>query len=381
MTRRLATLLQPRRAPGLARFAPAALVAVAVGVAVTPRPATLVERAYAGALYPALQAGLTTLSNAVPIALLDIAIVAAIGAALWCWLGAVRQTRRTRAVAPLLAAARVTAVVAAAGYLWFVTVWGLNYARQPLDDRLHLPPDAASAAEVLTLLDLAVEGANRHYGAAHADRLTSSDTEREIARALHAVEARHGRPRATVPGRPKPTLLAAYFRMAGVDGLTAPVALETLLNPDLTPAERPFVLAHEWAHLSGYAPEADANFVAWLVTMEPGAGVVSRYSGYLFLLSETAVQVPREARRASLARLTEGPRRDLDAIAARARQRIDVVQRVGWRVYDRYLQSQGVREGIMSYSRVVDVIARARRAPRAPDAPAAPPAGLPPMPQ
>ena len=30
------------------------------------------------------------------------------------------------------------------------------------------------------------------------------------------------------------------------------------------PIERPFVVAHEWAHLAGYADESEANFVAWL---------------------------------------------------------------------------------------------------------------------
>ncbi len=212
------------------------------------------------------------------------------------------------------------------------------------------------------MLSRAVDETNALYLRAHTEDGFGPDrAEADIARALHAVEARHGRPRPTVPGRPKATLLGPYFRMAGVDGLTAPAALETLLNPDLTDYERPFVLAHEWAHLAGYAAEADANFVAWLATMEEGTWVRSRYSGWLFLVMETAAQVPPDPRRHALARLDEGPRRDLEAIAERARQQVDVVQRVGWRVYDSYLRSQGVREGIVSYSRVVDLVVRASR--------------------
>ena len=361
---------------------PGALVALALAVALSPRPAGLVERVYAGALYPPLQAALTTASNALPIAVFDVVLVAAVAGGIWLWLSAVARARRAREAQPLLAAARNTAVALAAAYLWFVAVWGLNYARPPLEARLGLPAAPASAAEVLALLDLAVDGANRLYGAAHVERVVPYDVERDIARALHAVEAGLGRPRATVPGRVKPTLLSAYFRMAGVDGLTAPAVLETLLNPDLTDAERPFVLAHEWAHLSGYAPEADANFVAWLAAMHAGADPASRYSGFLFLVSETAAQVPRDARSASLAHLGAGPRRDLEAIAMRARQRVDLVQRVGWRVYDSYLRSQGVREGVVNYSRVVDLIARASRgSPLRPDGAGVPQALPPPMPQ
>ena len=78
--------------------------------------------------------------------------------------------------------------------------------------------------------------------------------------------------------------------------------------------------------------------------------MAARYSGWLFLLGETAAQVPRDERRERLNRLDAGPRRDLDDIARRASQRVDLVERVGWRVYDGYLRSQGVRDGVRKYS-------------------------------
>ena len=341
-----------------------AAVCLALVVAVAPRPPDVVERWYARGVYPTLQAAVTTASNAVPIAVFDVVVVAALAWALWTWGRAARRAQGRRSLAPLVPALRATLAGLAGAYLWFVAIWGLNYARPPLDARLGLPTAAATPAEVAALLDEAVAQANRLYADSQADDVAFYDADGDVARGLRVVEARHGRARATVPGRPKPTGLALYFRVAGVDGLTAPAALETLLNPDLTAAERPFVLAHEWAHLSGYAPEADASFVAWLVTMEPGAKPRTHYSGWLFLLSETAVQVPPEQRRTAVARLGTGPRRDLDAIAARARLQVDLVQRVGWRIYDRYLRSQGVREGVVSYSRVVDLIARASRSAR-----------------
>ena len=43
-------------------------------------------------------------------------------------------------------------------------------------------------------------------------------------------------------------------------------------------------VAHEWAHLAGYADEGEANFVGWLVCID--AGDAARYSGWLFLYSE-----------------------------------------------------------------------------------------------
>lgn len=351
----------------LRRFTAIAIVGTAALAALVPRPAPVLERVYSRTLYPTIQAALTSASNAVPVAVMDVALIAVVVTLLW-W---ARSAWRARQDGGPSAAGRFAwrvSVLAAAAYLWFLGAWGLNYARPPIEVRLSLPSGASTADEVAALLTLAIEQANQLYGDTRADYFVPYDAERDLTKALRAVDVRHGRRRPTVPGVPKPTLLAAYFRMAGVDGLTAPVALETLLNPDLTAAERPFTLAHEWAHLAGHAPEADANFVAWLVTQEAGTWPHTRYSGWLFLVSETAWQVPAEERRRSLAALGSGPRQDLADIARRAEQRVDLVQRVGWRVYDSYLKSQGVGDGVRSYSRVVDLIVRARRTAPAPPA-------------
>lgn len=346
--------------PGIRQAAHALVALSAVVAALAPRPEMLVERGYGHAFYPPLQAFLTGASNTVPVAVFDLVVVTAAALVIWWWSAAAGALWRRRDWRPAGRALRATITAVAIAYLWFLTTWGLNYARPPIDVRLALATGVPTANEVAALLDEAVAAANRLHAPGSADA-AASPADVDIAIALHAVEARHGRPRPTVTGRPKPTLLAPYFRMAGVDGLTAPLALETLLNPDLTAAERPFVLAHEWAHLAGYAPEADANFVAWLVTQEQSARPATRYSGWLFLVNEAARQVPPETRRSSLAALGPGPRQDLAAITRRMATRVALVERAGWRVYDSYLRSQGVDDGLRSYSRVVELIVRARR--------------------
>ena len=95
----------------------------------------------------------------------------------------------------------------------------------------------------------------------------------------------------TTPSRPKRTLLAPFFRASGVDGMHAPFLLETLLNPDLTPPERPAVLAHEWAHLAGYAPEDDASFVGLLAALARRSRLA--YSAWLALFHDAVGQLPR----------------------------------------------------------------------------------------
>ena len=85
--------------------------------------------------------------------------------------------------------------------------------------------------------------------------------------ALRSVQAHLGERTAGGGARPKRSLLALYFRKAAIDGMTDPFFLEIVVNPDLLPSERPFVIAHEWAHIAGFADESEANFIAWLTCL------------------------------------------------------------------------------------------------------------------
>jgi hypothetical protein len=144
------------------------------------------------------------------------------------------------------------------------------------------------------------------------------------------------------------------MRAVGVSGMLAPWFLETYLNPDLTGPERPYVLAHEWAHLSGYAPEEDASFVGLLTAL--GADVPSQYSAWLFLASEASHRLHPVTRDLVVAAFEEGPRADLDAIAMRLRMRVPWLDRASWVAYDRAIKSQGAEEGVAGYGRVIDLV-------------------------
>ena len=58
-----------------------------------------------------------------------------------------------------------------------------------------------------------------------------------------------------------------------------------------------------------------------------------------------------------LENLAEGPRQDQRAIYERVMaNRIETVDRAAWATYDQLLKSQGVEEGVQSYSRVVELL-------------------------
>ncbi len=316
----------------------------------------MVERYYSAGVYPIWQQWMTTASNALPVALLDLLII--IVALAWLVL-AVVDIRRRRSIGALRTAGRIvvrTVVWSAAVYLVFLASWGMNYRRVVLADKLAFDSSRVSEANLQVLATLAVAKMNALHAAAHgAGWGNAYDVDPVVVSGLEAAQRELGATRLAVPGHPKQTVLDWYFRRAVVDGMTDPIFLETLVVSDLLPFERPVVTAHEWAHLAGYNDEGEANFVAWLACMRGGAP--QQYSAWLFLYSEAVSQLPRATRQAIAQQLESGPRADLRAIADRiAHNRSARVADAGWQVYNQYLQANRVEAGTASYGEVIRLI-------------------------
>lgn len=311
---------------------------------------------YGDRLYPALQAVVTPLSNRVPIPLFDAMLAVVILFGLWGLAGTVRRGWRRRSIRPLVRAVGVAVVVLAVIYIWFLVMWGYNYRRPGVETALaSFEADRATPALVRQLAELAVARANALHAEAHRAGFPAiDDVPAALVDSLHAVEQRLGRGRPTVASRPKRPWTAPYMRAVGVSGMLTPWFLETYLNPDLTGPERPYVLAHEWAHLSGFAPEEDASFVGLLAAL--GADSASQYSAWLFLATEAAMRLHPVTRDLVLAELEPGPRADLQAIAERLESRVPWLDRASWVAYDRAIKSQGAEEGVGGYGRVIDLV-------------------------
>lgn len=338
-----------------------ALVGGAALAALVPLPASAVERWYSTGVYPAIQARVTALTNQVPIAIFDLALVGVLGLGVWRF---ARERRRSGLWRAGFSAGVWLATTSAIVYLVFLGIWGLNYRRVPLEHKVEFDASHVTPEAVRQLARTAVARVNALHPAAH--RRPPEDARLE--RAFAAAQRRLGASTETVTGVPKRSALELYFRWAAIDGMTAPFFLEVILNPDVLPFERPYVLAHEWAHLAGYAHEDEANLVAWLTCLD--GDEVARYSGWLTIYSLAVSALPRDSRGAIAAALEAGPRRDLESIRARYARSAPVVRRVARGTYDAYLRANRVEEGTASYGEVIRLILGAGEqngwAPRAP---------------
>ena len=336
-----------------------AIVLLALVAAWAPMAPSLVEDWFSTSTYPAIQRTVTPLSNYAPVALLDILIIAAVLAIAVALTHAVRTARAGRWLHPLLVFVGRLTVGVATGYLAFLLLWGLNYRRVPMEQRLSVAPGSPASDAVVQLGMMAVAQLNALHGEAHGSGWRQPLDDPSLLRAYGEIQQVLSDARPAEPGRLKRSMLGPYFRWTSVDGMINPFGLEVLVNPDLLPFERPFVAAHEWAHLAGYADESEASFVGWLTCLR--ADAASQYSGWLALYWQVSGEVDRTQRSTIDRALGEGPRRDINAIVARIRRSEQPwLRNAGWRVYDQYLKANRVEEGIRSYGTVLTLILRAR---------------------
>lgn len=314
---------------------------LAAAAAVIPVPAHLVERVYSRGLYSHFQPYLTSGSSLVPIALLDIGVAVLLAGFIAHYLREMRRAGwRRAAIQSLLALLTTSAVI----YLLFLASWGYNYRRVPLEAKLDFDRSRISREAAVRLAEQAIARVNAGHASAHAQQFRPQLLDAAFA-TTHRMLGGH-RPVRTAP--PKHSLAGLYFRHAGFDGMTVPIFLEIILNPDLLPVEQPSVLAHEWAHLAGYADESEANFVAWIAGVR-SEDPVAQYSAWLDAYRLTVSALPR-AVRTTLPPLDAGPRADLLAIAARYERASPAVRNAARGVYDSYLKANRIQEGIANYA-------------------------------
>ena len=336
------------------------IILCALAAAFVPLDSGWIEHAYSTAVYPNIQSVVTRVSNLVPFAFFDVLTVLAVVVLIASGAVAIANARALRSFRPIGAFVLSTITAAAVVYLLFLAIWGLNYRRVPMAERLVLATDPPSTEQVMKLGFEAIRRMNGLYEQAHRIGWEPDPRyDKELITAYGFVQERLLGKSGAIPGRLKSSIYGSYFRWTTVDGMIDPFALEVLANPDLLPFERTFVAAHEWAHLAGFADEAEANFVAWLTCVR--AAVPAQYSAWLSLYWQIGVEVAPDDRKRLWDAVAEGPRRDIQAITDRLqRGQLRFLRDASWRVYDGYLRANRVEEGIRSYGEVINLILRTR---------------------
>jgi hypothetical protein len=316
------------------------VIVVAIVAVVVPLPADVVETGYANGLFAALNHAFVAVSNVVPVSIADAELVFVIVVAVVLWIGGLSGVPHWDRGRKVLRMSIHTLGWAALGVIAFELLWGINYRRATVAARIVYDPASVNETTVSAFSERIVGTLNRDVAAAHAERGLDRA---KLAVAFLPVVGRLGDEWDVALTTPKATLLQPYYQAAGIGGQYSPFSFETLLNTSFLPFEVPRALAHEWAHVAGFTDEGDANYIGTLACLRSDDPLI-RYSGAFWTYGD----LPAAQRR----RLKLDPRVIADFRASRIRFERHYVPQlfaIQWRVYDRYLRSNGVSSGVASY--------------------------------
>ncbi|WP_353483136.1 DUF3810 family protein [Haliscomenobacter sp.] len=244
---------------------------------------------------------------------------------------------------------------------FFFTLWGFNYSRVPIERQLglRLKPlnkvelDSAFQRETLLLICLRAKiphAQNRALG--------RTDFPKKLERSLsESLESWLSDQHFPTPGRVRGRLLypEGVFLRFSTAGLYFPYTGEGHIDPGLAPLQWPYTLSHELGHGYGFADEGTCNFLA-LMGCDRSRDLAIRYSGRLNYWRTLAGQLRRydsEAFQKMRDKLPKEIQLDLEAINTAFLRFPDFVPDLQPRIYNAYLKSQGIAEGVLNYDRVV----------------------------
>ena len=166
--------------------------------------------------------------------------------------------------------------------------------------------------------------------------------------------------------QPKKILFSNIMSQQNLSGIFFPFTLEANYNTDMYITNMPYTICHELAHLKGYIYEDEANFIAFMAcTMSDN--LFFQYSGYLNVLNYVSNDFRNNAGKEEWDKrtiVTEEAAADNIFLTPGAWERVnktspfntETVETISSKLLDGNLVLNGVKDGIKSYSRVVQLL-------------------------
>ncbi len=232
-------------------------------------------------------------------------------------------------------------------------------------------PEKGTLEELVFVRNLVVEECNRLSGEMPRDGQGNIVYDKDIAAEAISCMQDLGKVYDRLAGfYPRPKKLAAsdFFSQQYMCGYFFPFTMEANYNDVMYIMNKPATICHELAHLKGYILEDEANFISFLACIR-SEDPMFVYAGYLSVLSyldgDFFKSVGRD-REVYLSQVHILPQVRVDDVfvVAEEWERIDssalinteVVDAVSDAVVDITLKANGVSDGMVSYSRVVELI-------------------------
>jgi hypothetical protein len=247
-------------------------------------------------------------------------------------------------------------------YLFFMLLWGLNYGRLPLAQKLGMSAQGGTdqlkplATKLVSLtnqarLDLgSMDSALsvRHRNAHYFDQARTAME--QLSASYTGFDSK--------PLSIKAAALPQAMSLLGLGGIYFPFTGESYVNMHQPGFKLPFTICHELAHQAGVAPENEANFLAYLACMASGDPLF-RYSGHFVALRYALHALHKHdslAFNEVIVHLDKGVLLDLEANTQYWERFETPLHDLSNWVNNLYLTWNGQEDGSESYGLVVDLL-------------------------
>ena len=316
------------------------------------RFSTPVADFYAERCYPVTSAGLSLCASVAPFSLEEVVVIGFIVALVAVLIRAIRKKEG------VLRWLGKTARVAMWLVVWLYLGWANNYFRTPLYPRMGIQRasyEEEAFSRFLTDYTEALNGTAEITASWDREAL-----EADVKEFYSTIVSDFGYTGLRPWQHVKKPLLNPLYSAVGVLGFMGPFLCESQLNLDLPEVEYPFTLAHELAHLAGVTSEAEANYWAYVYCRQSDNPAV-RYSGHLGLLPYAATSagylLSEDAYAAWTETLSDKAKADYEANHRYwEARRVGIIDRTQRWMMDRFLRSNGVREGAKDYYGVIGML-------------------------
>lgn len=250
-------------------------------------------------------------------------------------------------------------------YFLFVLFCGINYSRYEFTFYSGLEVKESSKEELIALCEVLIQDANNlrsnlttgenntaelfdrnYYGTAQRAR----DSFDNIAKEYSVLKGNYP--------APKPVRMSQAMSHMNITGVFFPFTFEANVNVDIPPYQVPATMLHELVHLRGFMREDEANFIAYLSSINSGFEDFA-YSGTMLALTYSMNALYAEDPE-SYASLRETYSQDVknDMIFSwNYWKNFDTkVAEISNNINDAYLKANNQDDGVKSYGRMVDLL-------------------------
>jgi len=244
-------------------------------------------------------------------------------------------------------------------FFFFHFIWGINYYRIPLTKKLNLKTDYNTNQLSKTLKILVKKSNDLH------SKLSNHDTIplyvpydlKTVKKIIERDYSFYDYSKKIKP-RIKNSLISGIISYMGFSGYINPFTLEAQINKNIPKLNYITTASHEMAHQLGITNESEANFVAFISTINNNDPFI-QYAGYIFALKYCHNDLyikNKDLATEIFSKLNIGIIKNFKENNSFWRKYKNPIEPYLKKIYGLFLKSKGQTKGIKTYNQLVKYV-------------------------